>query len=166
MMKNIRMDILFILQTVNKKPASQLRLKPGGLRRHQKSCVRHRKQLPDGCGIQGKGCGAVLLTPSFQFLQPPDSSYKINSFIRSGICDSKDRFQNHSLQNGHVQFPNRIGLSKRISCRSRFPVLFSDLRLPDQTVPFLLQIQTEPPLSFRPVRPFFRSDFKDLFDFS
>ena len=48
------------VQLVDEQTAAQLRLKPGGFRRHQPPRVRHGKELLNRCGIHGKGAAVGM----------------------------------------------------------------------------------------------------------
>ena len=73
--------------------ASQLWFKPGGFRRHYHVVVSHAKEVIDIYRIYGKCYFHIIIHSLFQFFQPADPSYEINTLVCTRIFDPQDRME-------------------------------------------------------------------------
>ncbi len=93
---------------MNKQAASELRLKPGRLRRHEKSGVGHREQLGNRGGTHGKSHCHIFRHTALQLAESPDAAHKVDALIGSWILDTQNRRKKIFLQDGNVQALHRI----------------------------------------------------------
>ena len=75
---------------MNPDPAPQLRLEPGGLRRHKEAGIGDGEELLHGRRVHGKGCLPVSLYQPLQLSQAADSAHELNSPVGPRVPDSED----------------------------------------------------------------------------
>ena len=138
---------------MNKQPTPQLRLKPGGFRRHNHVVVSHAKQIFYIYRIYGERYFHVVVHSLFQFFQTTDTAYEVDTLVCTRVFNTQDRVKQAVLQNGHIQ---RL-------CH----VIRDNGILSSQLVPFAIQEHSEDMLAFRIVDVaafffYFKSSFLNL----
>src|ERR1700743_1374357 len=69
-----------LVEDVTDKSVGQLGFEPGGLRRHDLACVRHRHQLLQAGGMQReRGFGAAAVDPAREFAKAADAADEVDA---------------------------------------------------------------------------------------
>src|ERR1700754_1932106 len=94
---------------MRQQPIPQLGLEPCALRRHDLPTIRYVKKLPDTHRIKTKGyLHLPAVNPLFQFGKPSDATHKIDPLVGSHILNAQMLFQDILLQDGNIQYADRI----------------------------------------------------------
>src|SRR5713101_9841895 len=95
-------------EQVQNQSAPELRLEPGGFRRHDLPGVRNRHHLFEAGGMQREGDRVLTrLDLLLELRGAPDTAHEIDPLVRPRISDSQDRTQEIVLEDGDVQDSQR-----------------------------------------------------------
>src|ERR1700722_19064066 len=124
--KGLASYYVVLLDQMRQQPIPQLGFKPGALRGHDLPAIRDVKQLIDTHRVKTKSrFHLAAVHPALQLRQPPDTSYKVNSFIGPGIFYGQQFVENVLLQDRHIQYADWIGAITTLFCHQFIPVATS-----------------------------------------
>ena len=105
------------IQLMYNQSGTKFWLEPGSLWRHNISTIGNIHQLFHGYRIQGQ-CHSHFSTvnPALEFFQSADSTYEVNSLVRTQILDTKYLVQDEIRRDCHVKHSYRV----IVIIRSRF----------------------------------------------
>ena len=103
-----------IFQGVKNQSTAQFRFKPSGLRRHDFTAVGNIDELLHRNRVQSEGnFHFSAVHAAFQFTEAAKTAHKVDPFVCPKILDAKNRFQDLFLQDGNVQYTDRVSVIVR-----------------------------------------------------
>src|SRR5207237_5634412 len=94
---------------VDEEPASELRLEPRALRRHQEALVAHREELSDLRRIQmERGREAALVDALLELADAADAAHEIHVLVAPRVRDAEDRAEDLVLTDRAIERTNRV----------------------------------------------------------
>lgn len=100
---------ILVFEFVDYETASEFRLKPCGLGRHNITGIGDIDELVHGYGVEGEShLHFTAVNSALQFTEATDTAYEVDSLVATEVSDSEDVTENEVAGYCHVKHADRI----------------------------------------------------------